>query len=408
MPGEGASSKILADARREREQAGKKVDLELLDGDPALFGLTNDPLNEALVQVAKEGWNLYPYNTPWFGRLASAIAKFENRYRGVSYPPDEILITAGVASAFQMIHYALLDPDDEVIALEPCHYLTGPVSYWYQLGAKPVQCRTFPEEGWKIDVDDLRKKINKKTKWITMVNPNNPTGAIYSESDVKKVVDIAAENDLPILSDEIYGMITFDGLVHRSLPLIAGDVPVIVVSGMSKVFMRTGWRIGYVCFHDPKGKISEARKAVGRYSRLYGHGRSCIPSHTLAAATKAYEGFPEGTEPAAAVRQLVPELQMRRDFLDRRYEEIGGIDCVKTRGALYTFPKIRAIPGTWKTEVEFLADLIKEEGIEIGPPGSNFGKSGFGHFRQLLLPKKEILVDSTNRLERFLKRHSAV
>jgi len=135
-------------------------------------------------------------------------------------------------------------------------------------------------------LDVLQNSITERTKYI-MTSVNNPTGTAYNEKTAKEIVDIAGENKVMILSDEMYGMITYDGIDYPSMAKVAGDVPVVIVNGMSKFFMRTGWRVGYVTFHDPEGKISEVKHAVTMYKSLYGHNASRVTPIVYAAA-KAY------------------------------------------------------------------------------------------------------------------------
>jgi len=231
------------------------------------------------------------------------------------------------------------------------------------------------------------------------VNPNNPTGAVYSERALKEIVNIAGENDLPIISDEIYGLITFDGIVAKPTAEVAKDVPVIALSGMSKIFMRTGWRVGYICFHDPEGKISELSRVIKRVAGLYGHGITTMPTSILFAATKAFQGSID------AGIEMTKKLQVNRDITMKHIQEIEGVTCVKPKGTLYCFPKVHEIGKTWKTDEEFMLDLLKDKDVLFNR-GSGYGDSGFGHFRLLLLPDQTIIDDALNRLEHFLQQHS--
>ncbi len=386
----------LSAIKAEKKKSGEKI-LDLTEGDPVIYGHTNQQLSEKLVEAAEGGWHMYPEQSPWRNELRKAISSYEKRYRDVEYEPENIIIGPGVAGCFHTLHYSLLESGDEVVVIEPAHYLLGPTSYWYYFQSKVLTSPCSEEEGWEPVVEDLRSKISTRTKAIMIVNPNNPTGAVYSERVLKEIVNIAGENDLPVISDEIYGLTTFDGIVVKPTANIAEDVPVIALSGMSKIFMRTGWRVGYICFHDPEEKISELTKVIKRVAGLYGHGITSMSTPILYAATKAFQGSID------AGIEMTKTLQNRRDNTMKRIEEIEGVTCVKPKAALYAFPKVEEIGKTWKTDEEFMLEIAKEENV-IFNLGSGYGPSGFGHFRLLLLPEQKIIDEALNRLNSFLKR----
>jgi len=396
MPQSTAFQRKINEIKSEKKKAGVQI-LDLTEGDPVIYGHVNQPLSDRLVEAADGGWHMYPEQSPWRDELRKAISNFEKRYRKIWYDPDDVIIGPGVAGCFQILHYSLLEPGDEVVVIEPAHYLLGPTSYWYYFKSRVLTSPCSEDEGWEPVVEELRPKITNRTKGIVIVNPNNPTGAVYSEKALKGIADIAGENDLPIISDEIYGLLTFDDIIVKPTAEIANDVPVIALSGMSKIFMRTGWRVGYICFHDPEGKISELSMITKRVAGLYGHGMTAMPTPILYAATKAFQGSIE------AGLQMMKELQVRRDHVMKRVQEIEGVTCVKPKGTLYCFPKVHEIGKTWKTDEEFMLDLLKEENVLFNL-GSGYGDSGFGHFRLLLLPDQKIINDALNRLEHFLKR----
>jgi len=398
MPQPIAFQREINSIKAEKKKSGEEI-LDLTEGDPVIYGHVNQPLSDRLVEAADGGWHMYPEQSPWRDELRKAISNFEKRYRKIEYDPEDIIIGPGVAGCFQTLHYSLLEPGDEVVVIEPAHYMLGPTSYWYHFKSRVMTSPCSEDEGWEPVVEDLRPKITKRTKAIVMVNPNNPTGAVYSDRALKGIVDIAGENDLPIISDEIYGLLTFDGIVVKPTAEIAKDVPVIALSGMSKIFMRTGWRVGYICFHDPEGKISELSRVTKRVAGLYGHGITAMPTPILYAATKAFQGSID------AGLEMMKKLQKRRDHVMKRIDEIEGVTCVNPKGTLYAFPKVEEIGKTWKTDEEFMLELAKE-GDVIFNLGSGYGPSGFGHFRLLLLPDLDILDDALSRLDSFLKKKS--
>ncbi|NIM44736.1 MAG: aminotransferase class I/II-fold pyridoxal phosphate-dependent enzyme [Nitrososphaeria archaeon] len=403
--------------KEELERKGKRV-IGLYDGDVVLFGHSNPPLSEILAQAAWEGWHMYPSSTTWQSQLRETIAEFERSYRGVKYKVEDVILTPGVSGCYRLLHNTLLDPGDELLALEPAHYLWGPSSYMYCFDSKIVTSGCDEANDWEPDLDELRAAMSEKTKGIILDHPNNPTGAIHSDNALKQIVSIAGEYDIPIISDEIYGLITYDGAEAKSMPTLAGDVPVIVLSSMSKRFMKPGWRVGYMCLHDPQGKMEEYSKILRKVALIYGHATSNIATPILVAATRAFRrslaglqsefrdvGGVESTETDFEEREMLRNLQRRRDFTWRRLNEIEEVRCTKPKASLYAFPHVEAIDDSWKTTEEFILELLKEEGIMFAP-GNLFGKSGVGHFRTLLTPNLEILEEAYNRLEGFLKRHT--
>jgi len=396
MPKPTEFQRKLSAIKAEKKKSGKEI-LDLTEGDPVIFGHINQKLSENLVEAAEGGWHMYPEQSPWRHELRKAISEYEKRHRNIEFDPNDVIIGPGVAGCFQILHYSLLEPGDEMVAIEPVHYLLGPTSYWYYFQSKVLTSPCSEKKGWEPVVEDLRSKISSNTKGIVIVNPNNPTGAVYSEKTLKEIVNIAGENDLPVISDEIYGLTTFDGIVAKPTAKIAKEVPVITLSGMSKIFMRTGWRVGYIYFHDPEDKISELSMVTKRVAGLYGHGLTAMPTPILYAATKAFQGSIE------AGIEMTKKLQNRRDNTMKRIDEIDGVTCVKPKGALYAFPKVDEIGSTWKTDEEFMLELVKEENV-IFNLGSGYGPSGFGHFRLLLLPEQKIIDEALKKLDDFLKR----
>lgn len=382
----------------ELEKAGKKV-IAVVGSDPPKFGHTNQSISDYLIEATKKG--MHTYMGPRMNNLRTAIANFEKKYRNIKYSPEDILVAPGVAGCFNVLHYTLLDPGDEIVTIEPVHYVCAPSKYFSIFQSKLVTSSSNEEKEWNPDIDGLRASITDKTKGIVICHPVNPTGAVWNEKTLKSLVNIAGEREIPIISDEMYGLITFNGVKAKSIAEIADDVPTIVLGGMSKFFMRTGWRVGYLAFHDPLGKIEEVQETAIKVWGLYGHTRSSISTPILYAATKSFEG------PMDTGWEFVKEMQANRDFAFKRLNKIEGVGCTKPKGTFYIFPHVDAIGKgkTWKTDMEFLLEFLKEEAATF-MPGYRYGKSGFGHFRCHLLPDKEILEEIYERLEKFILRHT--
>jgi aspartate/methionine/tyrosine aminotransferase len=392
---------------RESEKKGKKV-IDLMPGDPPAWGFYNQNLSKYLIEAANEGWHTYTGRRNEQGlkespsiqsQLQDAISTFEKRERDIDFNPNKIFPCGGCAGALMCIHYSMLDEGDEVVILEPAHYLSGPTSYFPYLRAEIKQSLTVEENGWQPDLEDLRSKLSNRTKAIVVNNPNNPTGAIYDEKMLREIVDIAGEHDLPIISDEIYGLITYDGVVAKSTAAVAGDVPVIVIGGMSKIFMRTGWRVGYIAFHDPEEKAKELLDTTRKVWRMYGHQARSMPIPMYYAATKAF------LDKLDAGREMLHELEARRDYSIKRINDNDRLSCITPKGAFYIFPKIEDVGQgmTWKTEVDFLKELANTMNLGLNP-GSMYGEHGNGHFRAIFLPKIEVLEEVYNKLDEFISK----
>ncbi len=237
----------------------------------------------------------------------------------------------------------------------------------------------------------MRLKISDKTKGVVIVNPNNPCGAVYDETTVKRIVDLAAENDLVILSDEIYDRIVYEG-EFVSTARAAKDSPVIGLNGFSKAYLATGWRLGYFYFHDPDGKLEMLKESVKKESRI----RLCTNTPVQKAGVAALNG------PQDHVAKMVEKLQRRRDYAWKRLNEIEGISCTKPKGAFYVFPRIHGIGQRWKSDLDFVLDVLEKSGV-LFVHGSGFcGTYGVGHFRSVFLPPIEILETAFSMLEKSM------
>jgi aspartate/methionine/tyrosine aminotransferase len=385
----------LRGLRRQLEESGEEV-LTLSAGDPPLHGFRNEALSKILARVAEEGWDMYPYATSIAEDLKRAIVEFERRYRNSAYSRNDIVLTPGVAGAFNVLHYSLLDAGDEILTFEPCHYLTGPTEYIDAFRANVLPCTSSEPRNWEPNLDEMRSRMSKRTKFIFINNPNNPTGTVYSEKILKRIVDVAGEHNIPIVSDEIYGLLTFDDIEARSIADVAGDVPAIILSGMSKVFQKTGWRFGYIAFHDPDEKMLELTESVKNVAKLYGHMSSCIPTPILFAAIHAYSGSID------AARSMIAQLKPRRDYTWKRLNEMDGVTCTKPQAAFYAFPHITQIKTRWKNDEDFATALLREEKLLLPFVGSIYGGSGAAHIRIIFLPEHQQLEEAFERLERFI------
>jgi aspartate/methionine/tyrosine aminotransferase len=375
---------------RELEKKGIEV-LRLNIGDPNKYDFdTPQHMKDALYEAANEGHNGYAPSEGDF-ELRNAIIEREKRRNNVDYELDDICITSGVTEGLQILLNASLDPNDELL-------IPGPTYPQYTLitrfnNAVPVAYRCIEEENWQPDVEDIRKKISEKTKGIVLINPNNPTGALYSKKVTKEIIDIVGEYQVPIISDEIYDNMTFDERQYATATL-GKDVPVVTFNGFSKVYLVPGWRMGYTMFHH-SGELDEIQDAFLRIAR----SRLCASSICQRACLAALKGSQDH------IKEVNDKLRKRRDFSYKRLNEIDGISTAKPEGAFYIFPKIEAMDsGIWKTDKDFVLDLLHEAHVLV-VHGSGFCSIyGKDHFRAVILPTLETLEKAFNNLESFVKK----
>lgn len=239
----------------------------------------------------------------------------------------------------------------------------------------------------------MRRKVSSKTRAIVIINPNNPCGALYEKKTIKQIIDLAGEHNLPIVSDEIYDQIVYERK-FTSTAHLASDVPIVGLNGFSKAYLMTGWRLGYVYFHDTSDELEELKQCIEKEARI----RLCVNTPVQKAGIAALDG------PQRHIKEMVDKLKRRRDYTWKRLNEIEGISCAKPEGAFYVFPKIHAVGSRWKTDIEFSLELLKETGVLL-VHGSGFDPNyGAAHVRGVFLPPIETLEQALNGLESFMKR----
>jgi len=372
---------------RELEKKGKDM-VYLNIGDPVLYDFkTPKHIKEALTNAVLSDQNNY---APSEGvkELREVISEKE-RQKGLSTNPDDVLITNGVSEGVDMVMASILEPGDEILVPGPCY---PPYSSYAKLyGGQPIEYRSVEADGWIPDLDDVKARINDKTVAITVINPNNPTGAVYNGKILKELVEIAAENDLYLICDEIYDKIVFDQ-EFVSIARYAKDAPLIMLNGFSKVYLMTGLRLGYICLNSSCSMLDDLRENIPKLARV----RIASNTPVQIAAVEALRG------PQDHIRDLVSKLRVRRDHLMKRLDAIDGITCAKPEGAFYVFPKINLKNSRWKSDADFVIELLNTTGV-VTVHGSGFGKEyGSDHFRIVYLAPVEVIEEAMDRLEKFM------
>lgn len=380
---------VIAKAEQIKRK-GKRI-FYLNIGDPVAFDFSTPPhIRKALVEAVQAGQNFY---SPSEGvpELREAITEKEKRVNGIDIQAENVLVTSGVSEGIQMVIAAIIERGDEILVPGPVY--PPYVSYSNAYDGKPITYETMEKKNWQPDVDDLRRKISEKTRAIVIINPNNPTGALYRRKVLKEIVDIAGEHNLLILSDEIYDQISY-GEDHVSTARLAKDLPVLGLNGFSKVYLMTGWRLGYIYLYDQENELTELKETIQKQERI----RICANTPVQMAGIAALRG------PQDHIKDMVQKLKLRRDYTWKRVNDIEGLSCAKPEGAFYVFPKIHGVGSRWKTDMEFTVELIEETGV-LMVHGSGFDSNyGKGHIRGVFLPPLETLEEAFNEVERFMKK----
>jgi alanine-synthesizing transaminase len=378
---------VVVEANKLKAQ-GKKV-LNLNIGDPNVYDfVTPAHMIEAVNKAMKANLNNYA-DSMGVEEAREAIAKEAAKYGIKNVTKNDVLITAGVSEGIEMALNALLNPGENVLTPVPGYPVYTAVVN--KIGASHNRYNCIEANGWQPDIDDIRKKINPKTKGIILINPNNPTGALYSRKTLQEIVDLAREHNLVIFSDEIYNKILMDDDRHVTTASLADDIPVLTFNGLSKNYIVPGWRTGWMIFSGPAEMTADFKETVFRLAR----SRLSAPGPFQYAIKPALEG------PQDHIPEMNRKLKQRRDIIHRRFNEIDGFSCAKPKGAFYAFPKIEL---GIKDDRAFIMDVLYKKQI-LAVFGTGFGYPTPDHFRIVFLPPPAILEESLNKLEEYVKEN---
>ena len=379
----------VAAVANEVKKTGQKV-YHLNIGDPVIYDFkTPEYISQASANATFAGQNFY-VDSLGVRELREEICKYERSKNNVDLKADDVLITSGVTEGIFFVLAGLMENNNEFLIPGPSYPVY--INYSKFFDGVPVEYELDEDNNWEPNIDDLRKKISNKTKGILICSPNNPTGIVYSKNKIKQIIDLAGEHDLPVLSDEIYDQITFEK-EYVCPASLSNDVPIIGMNGFSKAHLATGWRMGYIYYHDKLNKLAELKDGIEKLARA----RLCANSIAQYAAIEAIRN------PGPHTDEMVKKLRVRRDYSYKRIKQIEGITCNNADGTFYLFPRIDFKEFTqWKDDKAFVLDLLKKTGI-CTVYGSGFGNYGKDHFRITFLPDMDTLEIVYNLFENFLK-----
>ncbi|OLS28519.1 MAG: Glutamate-pyruvate aminotransferase AlaA [Candidatus Heimdallarchaeota archaeon LC_2] len=327
-------------------------------------------------------------------RVRQNIANYENSKYNISVSPEDVIFTQGVSEGILYLFLSYCNPGDRVLVPGPTYPAYESAGAITQV--ETVAYRCIEEEGWIPDLDDIRNKITDKTKLIILINPNNPTGAVYSEKTLKGLIDVIGEHDLTLVSDEIYDkQILDDNVSFHSVSNLTKDVPSIILNGFSKNYLAPGWRAAYMYSIDTENKMSDPYEGIRKLCRVRLSPNTAISL----AATEALELNPPHLKP------MLKKIKDRRDLVLKRFDEMSAISVIPPKAAFYIFPKIHLDQTKFQTDKEFVLKLLESKKI-LFVHGSGFGEEyGNSHFRMVYLPQPDILEDGLSRLADFLKEN---
>jgi len=382
---------VLDEAKRLEAQGHRIIKLNI--GNPQPFGFETPP--EILVEVVRNLPTSQGYSDSQ--GLVSARTAVVQHYqeRGIDITDvDDVWLGNGVSELIQVALNALLDEGDEVLIPAPDYPLwTAATSL---SGGKPVHYLCDESSGWMPDIEDIRSKITKRTKAIVIINPNNPTGAVYSPEVLRKIADLAVEHGLIVMADEIYDKILYDDAVHTTFATIAPDVFTITFNGLSKAYRLAGFRSGWMVMTGPR-----------RHAASYIEGVSMLTNMRLCANVPAQHAIQTALGGRQSIRDLVlpgGRLLEQRDAAVNTLRSIPGVSCVEPKGALYVFPRLDPEVYPIVDDRKFVLDFLRAERVLV-VQGTGFNWPTPDHLRIVTLPWAADLVEAIERLGDFLSTY---
>ncbi len=363
--------------------ATRKDCISLGVGEPDF--VTPEKFSRAGIQSILDGKTQYTANAGLM-ELRKAISKYLDGFIGVHYDPaSEVIVTVGASEGLDAAFRAVCAPGDEVLVPEPCFVCYAPLVSL--TGATPVAVKCHIEDEFKLNPAEVEAAITDKTKAIIVAFPNNPTGGVMEKADLEAIVPIIEKHDLMVFSDEIYGELVYNGLKFTSIASIGNmRERTIILSGFSKAFAMTGWRLGYICAPKPVMDV---------VYKIHQYGIMCAPTAAQYAALAALEeSFKDDFAEVAEMRSKYDE---RRRYLVDRLNAMG-LTCFEPRGAFYAFPCVKS---TGMDGEQFALALLDAKNVAVVPGGA-FGDSGKDFIRISYAYSVEAIKTALDKIEEFL------
>ncbi len=377
---------------KQMEEEGHRI-LKLNIGNPAPFGF--DAPDEVRHDVMVNLGNASGYSDSkglFAARKAIMQYSQEKRIPGVGL--DDIIVGNGVSELIVMSMQALLNNGDEVLVPAPDYPLwTAAVSL---SGGKPVHYLCDEQSDWLPDLADLRAKISERTRALVVINPNNPTGALYPEALLRELVEIARAHGLIVYADEIYDKVLYDGATHTSIAALADDLLFVTFNGLSKNYRACGYRSGWMVLSGEKG-----------HARDYIEGLNILASMRLCANVPGQYAIQTALGGYQSINDLVApggRLARQRDLAHRLLTQVPGVSCVKPKAALYLFPRLDLKMYPIEDDQQFVLELLEAEKVLL-VQGSGFNWPKPDHFRIVFLPNSDDLTEAIGRIDRFLEHY---
>ena len=382
---------ILDEANRMMAN-GEKI-LRLNTGNPAEFGFTAP--DEVIRDLIVNARNSEAYSdSKGIFSARKAIMQYCQLKGFPHVDIDDIYLGNGVSEMISISLQALLDDGDEVLVPMPDYPLwTACISL---AGGNAVHYRCDEQAAWYPDIDDIKSKITSNTKAIVVINPNNPTGALYSEDLLKEIVEIARQNDLIIFADEIYDRLVMDGQKHTAIASLAPDVFCVSMNGLSKSHRICGFRVGWMVLSGPKANVRGYIEGLNMLANM----RLCanvLGQHVVQTSLGGYQSVDELLMPGGRIYE-------QRNFIYKAVNEVPGLSAVKPTAGLYIFPKIDREMYRIDDDEQFCLELLKQEKVML-VPGKGFNWTEPDHFRIVYLPRVEELAEVQAKLTRVLSQY---
>lgn len=382
----------VAHAAKKMEEDGHRI-LKLNIGNPKPFGLDapDEIIQDVILNLPdSEGYS----DSKGLFSARKAIMQYSQQKGIKDVGIEDIILGNGVSELIVMSMQGLLNSGDEVLIPSPDYPLwTGAVSLG---GGTPIHYHCDEGANWFPDMDDIRKKVNKKTKALVLINPNNPTGAVYPDEVLLELIQIARENNLIIFSDEIYDKILFDGITHTSTASLAEDILFITFNGLSKNYRLAGFRAGWMIISGAKHIAKDYIEGLEMLASM----RLCsnVPSqHAIQTSLGGYQSINDLVTPGGRIYE-------QRNIAYQALNSIPGISCTKPMGALYCFPKIDTKKFNIRNDERMVLDLLEQQKILI-VHGSAFNWKKPDHFRVVFLPRPEDLTVALDKMKQFFSTY---